>query len=76
MGGGAWLSTPSDKYGGSVAAASPKATPDATATTTVAPAVQPSLSGFLSPADPMFWFAVLAAAGVGLMAYSTAVPAS
>lgn len=71
--GGSWLATPSDKYGGSVASASQKATPDATATTTVAPAVNPSMSGFLSPADPMFWFGVLAAAGVGLMAYSTVV---
>lgn len=68
---GSWMAAPSDKYGGSVAGASPKATTDATATVTVAPAVHPSLSGFLSPNDPMFWFGVIAAAGVGLMAYST-----
>lgn len=70
MGGGAWLATPSDKYGGSVATHT-KATTDATAVTTVAPVVTPSLAGLLSPSDPMFWFAVLAAGTVGLMAYST-----
>ena len=73
MSGGGWLASPSDKYGGSVAVQTP-ATHDATATATVAPTLQPSMAGFLSPQDPMFWFAAIAAAGVGLMAYSTVVP--
>lgn len=70
-GGGAWLSAPSDKYGGSIAAPSPRATTDAAALTTVAPVVVPTLAGILSPADPMFWFAVFAAGTVVAMAYST-----
>lgn len=73
MSGGSWLASPSDKYGGSVSTTGP-ATADATATTAVAPMVTPSLAGMVSPSDPMFWFAVIAAAGVGLMAYSTVVP--
>jgi len=72
VGGGAWLASPSDKYGGSVAAPTGKATPDATAMTTVAPTVTPSLGGFLSPQDPLFWFGVIAAGAVACMAYSTA----
>lgn len=71
MGGGSWLSAPSDKYGGSIAAPSPKATTDATATSTVAPVVVPTLAGITSPADPMFWFGVLALGTVAAMAYST-----
>jgi hypothetical protein len=68
---GHWMASPSDKYGGSIAAPSGKATPDATAVTTGAPVVTPSLAGMLSPSDPMFWFGVIAAGAVGLMAYST-----
>lgn len=71
MGGGSWLASASDKYGGSIAAEAPKATTDATAVTTVAPVVQPSMAGMLSPADPMFWFGVVALGTVALMAYST-----
>lgn len=70
-GGGSWLSSPADKYGGSLAMPSPTATSDATAVTAVAPSVVPSLSGITSTADPMFWFGVLAVGTVGLMAYST-----
>ena len=73
MAGGGWLEAPSDKYGGSMAT-NQAATPDATATKTVAPSVRPTLAGFISPSDPAFWFAAIAAAGVGLMAYSTVVP--
>ncbi len=66
---GTWLASPVDKYGASIGDS--KATADATAVTSVAPVVQPSLAGMLNPGDPMFWFAVVAAATVGLMAYST-----
>lgn len=69
--GGSWLASPSDKYGGSLADATPKGTTDATALNTVSPVVTPRLAGFLSPSDPMFCFAVFAAVTVGLMAYST-----
>jgi hypothetical protein len=65
-----WMVTPADKYGGSLNRPA-TATPDATAVTPVAPVVVPAMSGIASPRDPMFWFAVLAAGTVGLMAYST-----
>lgn len=68
-----WMDSPDKKYGASLATPV-KATADATATASVAPVVVPSMGGFLSPGDPMFWFGVIAAATVGLMAYSTAVP--
>lgn len=68
---GSWLSSPGEKYGATLAQPQQQATRDATATTTVALAPKPSLAGFTSPSDPMFWFAVLAAGTVGLMAYST-----
>ena len=68
-----WMDSPADRYGASLAAPA-KATTDATATAAVAPVAVPSVAGFLSPSDPMFWFGVIAAATVGLMAYSTAVP--
>lgn len=69
-----WMDSPGDRYGASLRATTQPATSDATATTTVAPVLTPSVAGFLSPSDPMFWFGVIAAATVGLMAYSTAVP--
>lgn len=71
-----WMDSPANKYGGSLASPTQKATSDDTATTAVAPVVVPNLAGFLSPSDPMFWFGVIAAATVGLMAYSTVVPAT
>lgn len=70
-----WIASPSQKYGGSLATPTPRATSDATATTTIAPTPTPSLGGMTDPGDPFFWFAVVAALGVGLMAYSTVVPA-
>jgi hypothetical protein len=71
MNGTPWLQSVDRKYGASLAAPQ-KATTDATATATLAPAPKPSLAGMLSPADPMFWFGVIAAGTVALMAYSTA----
>lgn len=75
MQGNSWLVAPEAKYGGSLAGPQ-RATADATATTTVAPVTAPKLAGFASPAEPLFWFGAIAALGVGLMAYSTAVPAA
>ncbi|MFT3873431.1 MAG: hypothetical protein QM714_12440 [Nocardioides sp.] len=69
-----WLKPVEEKYGGSLAGPA-RATADATATTTVAPVATPRLSGFTSTSEPLLWFGVVAALGVGLMAYSTAVPA-
>lgn len=69
-----WLKSPGEKYGGSMIAAPGPVTRDATGTDAVAPVVTPKAAGFLNPDDPMFWFAVIAAAGFGLMAYSTYVP--
>lgn len=66
-----WLTTPDAKYGASLTR--PTVTKDATATTTIQPAPKPSAAGMLSPGDPMFWFGVIAAGTVALMAYSTAV---
>lgn len=65
-----WLSTPEQKYGPGLGSAT-TATRDATATVTVAPTVVPAAAGLLSPKDPMFWFGVIAAGTVALMAYST-----
>lgn len=72
--GSAFIASPYEKYGGSLASTT-KATSDATAISAVAPAPTPSLAGFLNPDDPAFWFAAVAALGVALMAYSTVVPA-
>jgi hypothetical protein len=69
-----WIKSPESKYGGSLLGQPGPASRDATAQATVAPQVVPSAAGILSPKDPMFWFAVIAAGGVALMAYSTYVP--
>lgn len=65
-----WLQAPEAKYGASLT--QPTATKDATATTAIQPVATPKAAGFLSPGDPMFWFGVIAAGTVALMAYSTA----
>lgn len=69
-----WIKSPESKYGGSLLGQPGPATKDATAQATVAPQVVPNMGGLMSPRDPMFWFAVIAAGGVALMAYSTYVP--
>ncbi len=69
-----WMKSPEAKYGGSLIGQGPDAPDQQTGTEAMAPTVVPSAAGFLNPGDPMFWFGVIAAAGVGLMAYSTYVP--
>lgn len=68
---GSWISTPAEKYGGGLISERPGAAPEAGQLTSVAgPRTQPRY-GVLDPSAPLFWFAVVAAASVGLMAYST-----
>jgi hypothetical protein len=66
-----WLQPPEAKYGGALATPA-KPTTDATPTVAIQPVGRPSVHGLLSPGDPMFWFGVIAAGTVALMAYSTA----
>lgn len=69
-----WLKSPESKYGGSLIGQPGPGSSDQTGTEGMAPSVMPAAAGFLDPGDPMFWFGVIAAAGVGLMAYSTYIP--
>lgn len=70
---GGWIApSPGEKYGGSIAT-NDKATRDATALTSVAPAAVQSMGSALAPGEPLFWFGIVAAVSVGLMAYSTTV---
>lgn len=68
-----WVAPPADqKYGGAFIAPQ-KATSDRSELPKVA---APSMAGAaspLSPSGPLFWIGVIAAASVGLMAYSTSV---
>jgi hypothetical protein len=68
-----WIAPPvAEKYGGAFISPQ-KATSDHSELPKVA---APSMSGAaspLSPSGPLFWIGVIAAASVGLMAYSTSV---
>jgi hypothetical protein len=68
-----WLATsPDQKYGGAFINSQQKATPDRSELPTVAaPAVAGGKASPLSPQSALFWVGVIAAASVGLMAYST-----
>jgi hypothetical protein len=70
---GSWVaSEPAQKYGGGFLGEQ-KASPNASPLPGVA---GPSIKGTaspLSPSGPLFWIGVIAAASVGLMAYSTSV---
>lgn len=69
-----WLaSSPADKYGGGFLTPQ-KASPDRSELPKVAaPSLSAGASSPLSPSGPLFWVGVIAAASVGLMAYSTSV---
>jgi hypothetical protein len=61
-----------EKYGGGFAREQ-KATSDDTPLSTAGGPAQGGAAGILDPRQPLLWFGVIAAASVGLMAYSTAV---
>lgn len=69
-----WIAPPAEaKYGGAFINGTQKATSDHSELPKVA---APSMGGAaspLSPSGPLFWIGVIAAASVGLMAYSTSV---
>jgi len=68
-----WVApSPANKYGGAQVSQQ-KATSDATALPSMAGPPAGASSSPLSPASPLFWIGVIAAASVGLMAYSTTV---
>jgi hypothetical protein len=70
---GSWIKTADEKYGGSFISTRPQQSDEARELASVAgPA--PGMGGSpFSPSNPLFWFGVVAAASVGLMAYSTSV---
>lgn len=69
-----WIAAgPAEKYGGGFLTPQ-KATADRSELPKVAaPATLRGSTSPLSPAGPLFWVGVIAAASVGLMAYSTSV---
>lgn len=69
----AWaVPNPAEKYGGAFVRGQ-KATSDDTTLTRASGPSQGGSGGVLDPREPLLWFALIAAASVGLMAYSTAV---
>ena len=68
-----WIKTADEKYGGSFISSRPQQSDEARELARSAgPAPHNGASPF-SPSSPLFWFGVVAAASVGLMAYSTSV---
>lgn len=68
---GSWIQSPGEKYGGSFLSGKPQQSDEARE---LAPAAGPAgKQSPFSPSHPLFWFGVVAAASVGLMAYSTSV---
>lgn len=68
-----WIKGAEEKYGGSFISTKPQQSDDARELAPIA-GPSPHLGGSpLSPSSPLFWFGVVAAASVGLMAYSTSV---
>lgn len=68
-----WYKDPAEKYGGAFVTTRPQQDDDARNLSAVAgPSPVKSMSP-VSPHSPLFWFGVIAAASVGLMAYSTSV---
>lgn len=72
-GGTAWaVPGHGEKYGGSFVQANGPASDDGRHLAAVAgPRPDDKAGGLLNPRNPLFWFGVIAAASVGLMAYST-----
>lgn len=69
----AWIApSPAEKYGGSFARPQ-RTTSDTSAAAAVAGPPKPGAGGTWSPREPLFWFGVIAATSLGLMAYSTTV---
>lgn len=68
-----WVASPPEqKYGGAFMG-DQKASPNASALPSVAGPSTKGTAAPLSPSGPLFWIGVIAAASVGLMAYSTTV---
>jgi hypothetical protein len=67
-----WIQSAGEKYGGSFVSTRSQTDDDARELSSVAGPQSGAGSPF-SPQNPLFWFGVVAAASVGLMAYSTSV---
>ncbi|MBM7510040.1 hypothetical protein JOE61_003854 [Nocardioides salarius] len=68
-----WIKSAEEKYGGGFLTNRPQQSDEARELANVAGPHPGTSASPLSPQSPLFWFGIVAAASVGLMAYSTSV---